>query len=127
MKKAIYFGLMAGTLCILFGCAQDSSSETVKDSEKQPVTDESTEESGLEQGVSQLAEGYAPVPEEGDTISAEKEKEIYLYMKSYTTGKSEGQNTQDAITQKASKKFGITQEQADTLYRQFEMELYKPK
>lgn len=109
MKKAIYFGLMAGTLSILFGCAQDSSSskETVKDSEKQPVMDESTEE--------------------GDTISAEKEKEIYLYMKSYTTGKSEGQNTQDSITQNASKKFGITQEQADTLYRQFEMELYKPK
>ena len=129
MKRAIYLGLLAGTLSILFGCSQDSpSKETVKDSKERPLTEESSEESGLEQGVSQVAEGYAPVPEEGDTISADKEKEIYLYMKSqYSTGKAEGQNTQSSITKKASKKFGITQAQADTIYMQYEMELYKPK
>lgn len=129
MKRAIYFSLVAGTLSLLFGCAQDSpSKETVKASEERPLKEESSEESGLEQGVSKVAEGYAPVPEEADTISADKEKEIYSYMKSlYSTGKAEGQNTQGSITKKASKKFEITKEQADTIYMQYEMELYKPK
>ena len=129
MKRAIYFSLLASTLSIWFGCAQDSpSKETVKDSEERPLTDESSEENGLEQGISQVAEGYATVPEEGDTINSDMEKEIYLYMKSlYSDGKAEGQNTQGSITKKASKKYGIKQEQADMIYLQYEMQLYKPK
>lgn len=129
MKRAIYFSLLASTLSILFGCAQDSpSKETVKDSEERPLTDESSEENGLEQGISQVAEGYATVLEEGDTINSDMEKEIYLYMKSlYSDGKAEGQNTQGSITKKTSKKYGITQEQADMIYLQYEMQLYKPK
>ncbi|MGE7602774.1 hypothetical protein ACQKL5_09715 [Peribacillus sp. NPDC097675] len=101
MKQTIYFTLLAGTLSILFGCTQDSSSkEPVKTSEERPVTDKSSEEIELEQGVSQVAEGYAPVPEEGDPISEEKEEEIYRYMKSrYGTGKTK-QNTQDSIIKK---------------------------
>lgn len=128
MKRAIYFSLLASTLSILFGCVQDSPrKETVKGSEERPLTDESSEENGLEQGVSQVAEGYATVPEEG-VISSDMEKEMYLYMKSlYSDGKAEGQNTQGSITKKASKKFGITQEQADMIYLQYEMKLYKPQ
>ncbi|MGE7663151.1 hypothetical protein ACQKL6_15825 [Peribacillus sp. NPDC097197] len=126
MIRAMKFILLASSLCLLYGCMQNpSSKKTGEESEASPTTEESSEESGLEQGVSQVAEGYSQAPGENDAIGSDKEKEIYLYMKSlYNTG---GQNTQDAITEKASNKFEITQEQAGTIYMQYEMKLSKPK
>ena len=126
MKRAMMLSVLAGALCLLVGCMQDPSNKTtVKDSESSQATVESSEESGLEQGVSQVVEGYSQTPGETYAIGPDKEKEIHLYMKSlFNAG---GQNTQDTITKKASEKFQITQDQADAIYMQYEMKLYKTK